>query len=245
MTKIRRKRKKEVLLWLILADLILIMGMMISMSYFTGSDETTNRFRAQRMDIALSEPRFTLLDPSVRSTLIPNRLLPKDPMIQNIEPTDVFVFIKLTVPVYESANVSDNGTVLGSKKQEVFLLKSGSSPETAVEGFHTKENDADREYWVELTSFEEGTDHQTTSRTYIFAYSVYLKQHESTEPLFDYLELKNIRQFEIDPDDILDVKVDAYGIQADHIENILKDIGNEKAVMSAEKLAVLYGMIDE
>ena len=59
------------------------------------------------------------------------------------------------------------------------------------------------------------------------------------------IELKNIKQFDIAPGDILDVKVDAFGIQADYLENIIKESGNEKAVMSIENLSTIYGYVTE
>ena len=245
MKKKSRKKRKQILSWLILADLVMLLGLSCSLAYFTSVDEVTNSFKGKNMNIALSEFNYGTLAPKQRITLIPNRLLPKDPMIQNIDETDVFVFIKLTVPVYTSHAVADDGTIVSNSEQEVFILKSGDDSQSAVEGFHTRQNDDDKDYWVELPSFEEGTDYQSTYRTYVFGYSVYLKPYEYTETLFDYIELKNIKQFDIAPGDILDVKVDAFGIQADYLENIIKESGNEKAVMSIENLSTIYGYVTE
>lgn len=240
-----RKKRKQILSWLILADLVMLLGLSFSLAYFTSVDEVTNSFKGKNMNIALYEFNYGALSPKQKTALVPNRLLPKDPMIQNIDETDVFVFIKLTVPVYTSYTVADNGTVIGNGEQEVFILSSGNDPRNAAEGFHTRQNNDDKEYWVELPSFEEGTDHQSTYRTYVFGYSVYLKPYEYTENLFDYIELKNIKQFDISPGDILDVKVDAFGIQADYLGDIIKEFGNEKAVMSVENLSIIYGYVME
>lgn len=240
------RRKKRLMRYAILADVLLIFAISYSLAYFTSFDEVTGRFIAKNMNIALYENRYSSLTPEQRSTLISNRLLPKDPRIQNIEQTDVFVFMKVTVPVYASTNVEEDGTVHESRHlQEIFWLKTAQTVNEQTTSFHTKENDSDKEYWVELPAFEEGTDHQSAARTYIFGYSVYLRSYELTETLFDYIQLKNIRQFEIDPSDMLEVTVDAYGIQADSLDGIEKDSGSEKRVMTQEQLSRIYGYVQE
>lgn len=240
------KKRKNILRYLILDDFLLILTMSFSLAYFTGFDEVTNRFIAKSMDISLYEEKYNSLTEKQRSTLIPNKLLPKDPRVQNIKETDVFVFVKVTVPVYASSVIEDDGTVCElAHPQEVFFLKTAEKADEGQTSFHTKENDEDKAYWVELPSFEEGTDLQSETRTYIFGYSVYLKPYEITETLFDYIQLKNIRQFEITPGDRLEVNVDAYGIQADFLDEIEKDSTFGKAVLTHEQLSTIYRYIYE
>ena len=246
MKKTGFKKRKAILKLLIIADFVMLFCMTASLAYFTSFDEITNRFTAFPMDILLFEEKFNAISSEKKSTLIPNTLLPKDPQIRNTEQTDVFVFVKVTVPVYSLSDVNDDGTIFNSQhRQEVFLLKTEEEKEAAANSFHTKKNDDDTEYWVELPSFEEGTDHSDTMRTYVFGYCVYLDAQETTETLFDYVELKNIRQFEVGSGDILNVQVDAYAVQADGIEGIMKTIGDHKAILTAEQLTMLYGMIEE
>ena len=247
MKKFGVKRRKNILLWLISADLIMILVMMsFTLAYFTSFDEVTNRFTASAMNIALYEREYDALSERQRSTLIPNRLLPKDPRIQNTEKTDVFVFIKVTVPVYPVTNVNDDGTIFSPKQnQEIFFLKTEEKKDELYTSFHTKQDENDTEYWIEIGSYEEGTDHSGSTRTYIFGYSVYLKIYEITETLFDYIELKNIRQFEVGTSDMLNVTVEAYGIQADSLDGIEKNNGSVKAVMTEEQLLTIYSYIEE
>ena len=88
-----------------------------------------------------------------------------------------------------------------------------------------------------------GTNLQGDKRTYVFGYNVYLKKDEVTETLFDYIQLKNILQYEISPARNLNIEVKAYGIQADYIEDIQKNNGDEKALMTAEQLTRIYSYV--
>ena len=136
-------------------------------------------------------------------------------------------------------------TYLNSREQEVFYLKTSDKVQYATASyFNDHAQDAsDKEYWIELPECEEGTDLSGKERTYVFGYSVYLKQDEVSETLFDYIQLKNIMQYEISPTKNLNIKVQAYGIQTDHLENIEKDYGGEKALMTQADLTKIYGLI--
>lgn len=238
------KQRKRLLLCFMMADLLLLFLLSFSYAYFTSFDRVTNRFFAKPMDIALYEEKYSLLTEEQRSSLIPRQLLSKDPKVANIAETDVFVFLKVSVPVAETTHVADNGTILQhALPQEVFWLKTDETKNIPANSFHTKQYEGDREYWVELASYEEGTDHDFQVRTYIFAYCVYLKPHEMTETLFDYIELKNIRQFDLTPGEQVEVTVDAFGIQADDLEGIKKDQDGHKAVLTEQQLSAIYNFV--
>ena len=246
MKKRKVKRRKKILLAAIVLDFVMILMISYTMAFFTSFDMVTNRFVAKPMDIALREERYDTLTEQQKSTLVPYRILPKDPLIQNTEQTDVYVFMKVTVPVGTLSNVADDGTVYGSQqRQEVFWLKTAAEVDARATSFHLQDDAGDTAYWVELSSFEEGTDGQSNTRTYVFGYSVYLRAYEMTETLFDYIELKNIRQFEIDPNVSLDILVDAYGVQADGLEGIDKDSEGGKTILTQEQLSNIYSFIHQ
>ena len=136
-------------------------------------------------------------------------------------------------------------TYINARNQEIFYLKSGDKqPYQTVNSFNDRSNgENDNEYWIELPSCEEGTNLQGDKRTYVFGYNVYLKKDEVTETLFDYIQLKNILQYEISPARNLNIEVKAYGIQADYIEDIQKNNGDEKALMTAEQLTRIYSYV--
>ena len=219
-----------------------------SIAYMIKQTELTNRFTKRDFGIELLEPQYDLLPEESRNNLVPNDTVTKDPKVKNTEDTDAFVFLKVTVPVAEITkyvdpyNVDDPPT---KHNDEIFYLKTtGTSLYGLSNVFNNTPADAsDNGYWVELTGREEGTDLSGETRTYVFGYSVYLTPEEKSETLFDFVQLKNILQYELDPDDDIHIQVDAYGIQADYLEGINKNNGNNKAIMTQDQLNTIFGYI--
>lgn len=224
--------------------LLVILLIAFCIAAYVSTDMVTNRFNAESLDIELLEEQYDRLTAEQRSSVIPNRELPKDPKIRNTDKTDAFVFLRITVPVGRVTDVEPDGTKTERQRQELFCIKSLLSPETDENGNSFNTNSSDNEYWIELTDHEQGTDLSGDERTYVFGYSVYLKSGELTETLFDSVRLKNIIQYEADPDKLLDIYVQAYGIQADYMGDISKNDGSEKSVMTAEQLSALYSYVD-
>lgn len=137
-------------------------------------------------------------------------------------------------------------TYLNKRNQEVFYLKTTETPQILTANtFNNSPADAsDMEYWIELPDCEQGTDLSGDVKTYVFGYSVYLRSDEMTETLFDYIQLKNILQYEISPSKNLTINVHAYGIQADHLNGVENNNTNEKRLMTEEELTKIYSYID-
>lgn len=218
-----------------------------SIAYMIKQTELTNRFTKRDFDIDLLEPQYDLLPEESRNNLVPNDTVAKDPKVKNTKDTDAFVFLKVTVPVaeiteYNPYNINDHPT---KHDDEVFYLKTtGTSLYVMNNVFNDTAADAnDNGYWVRLQEREEGTDFSGETRTYVFGYSVYLTPEEESETLFDFVQLKNILQYELDPDDDIHIQVDAYGIQADYLEGINKNNGNNKAIMTQAQLNTIFGYI--
>lgn len=232
---------------LIGAVILVLVVILITLMSFVSYDEVTNRLIAATLNISLQEDNFDHLTEEEKAALVPNKRLPKDPKVQNTDKTDAFVFLKVTMPVYYATRVEEDGTKTESRhRQDAFWLKTEDHAADPFTTFHTKEDSADREYWVELPECETGTDYQSDTRTYVFGYSVCLRFGETTETLFDYIELKNLIQYEIDPDARLNVEVKAYGIQADHLGiDIEKGTDTIKTVQSEEQLTKVYRMIGQ
>ena len=229
------------------ALLVLLLTFFVAfcISAFVSSDYVTNRFTSTTLDIELLEENYDRLTFQQRNSLIPNTELPKDPKIMNTDKTDAFVFLRITVPVGRVTDVLPDGTKTDRKRQELFLIKSlhNAVPDENGNCFNTDRSD--NEYWIELEEYEQGTDYSGDARTYVFGYSVYLSSGELTETLFDSICLKNIIQYEANPDQLLNVKVQAYGIQADYIDDIQKTDGSGKAVMTKQQLSALYSYIEK
>ena len=65
-----------------------------------------------------------------------------------------------------------------------------------------------------------------------------------SETLFDYVQLKNIVQYEVNANSTIKINVQAYGIQADYLDGIEKDSAGEKAVMTASQLTQIFGYVN-
>ena len=134
-------------------------------------------------------------------------------------------------------------TYLSTRNQEVFYLKTEGTPQYITKNIfnNTPTDESDMEYWIELPDCEEGTDLSGNVRTYVFGYSVLLKPDEMTETLFDYIQLKNILQYEISPNKNLIINVQAYGIQADYLDGV--ENNNTNGLMNKEELTKIYSYI--
>ncbi len=235
------RRKKDRLL-IAAFVLLLLITLLTSLSFFISYDLVTNSFHSANLDILLLESQYDLTPADERNDLTPNKQLHKDPRIMNLEQADAFVFLKVTVPVGMITDVLEDGTKTVRQAQELFRIKTEENKDVTnrESSFNTLPRSADdTEYWVELTDLEEGTDLSGGTRTYVFGYSVFLKQEEVTETLFDYVQLKNIVQYEADAGRPLHIGVEAFGIQTDHLDSSLP-----KGVMTQEQLTEIYRCIE-
>lgn len=124
-----------------------------------------------------------------------------------------------------------------------YMKKSGTEKNVEENAFNISGSNAnDKNFWIELTDLEEGTDYQSDTRTYVFGYSVYLAPGEETETLFDSVQLRNIVQNKNLSGD-LKIKVEAFGIQADYITGIEKTWEGQKKVQNVNDLKLLYSKI--
>ena len=243
--KTTTSRKKKItnrrLILLAATLLFLQIVILMSLAFYQGFDLVSNRFSAATLDVLLLENQYDLTPVAERENIVPNKQVHKDPRVHNIEQTDAFVFLKITVPVVRATDVEADGTRTVKKAQELFRIKTERNKDydNRLSDFNTYVDD-NYYFWVELPECEEGTDLSGSVRTYVFGYSVYLKKDEYTETLFDYVQLKNIIQYESDPNTIQNIKVQAYGIQADHLGDIKKEISGRKAIMTEEQLTEIF-----
>ena len=240
--KTTTSRKKKItnrrLILLAATLLFLQIVILMSLAFYQGFDLVSNRFSAATLDVLLLENQYDLTPVAERENIVPNKQVHKDPRVHNIEQTDAFVFLKITVPVdflKSSCNEIDK-LYMVEKLAKVLRNK---DYDNRLSDFNTYVDD-NYYFWVELPECEEGTDLSGSVRTYVFGYSVYLKKDEYTETLFDYVQLKNIIQYEADPNTIQNIKVQAYGIQADHLGDIKKEISGRKAIMTEEQLTEIF-----
>ena len=90
--------------------------------------------------------------------------------------------------------------------------------------------------WVELEEYREKREE---TQTYVFGYKDALGSFKATEPLFDKVQLKNIIENEIDPEQLQEINIKAYAIQSENIPG--QTGGND---LSQEELTQIYQMIE-
>ena len=210
-----------------------------TVAFLTSYDEVTNVFSAGNLSILLTEPHY---EPDNAGNITPYKQIDKDPVIRNNGTNDIYVFLRITVPVSKVTELNEYGTAKDGntpKLQELFYLKKQSI------GINELKTEFNSDNWIELTDVEAGGEYNgdtweykegTTTRTYVFGYKEILKPNEVTATLFDKVQLKNLKEQPV-PDTITQViGVEAFAIQADNLDGT----GNE---INKDNLTNIYKMI--
>ncbi|MGN0633286.1 MAG: TasA family protein [Oscillospiraceae bacterium] len=213
------------------------------LAYLTDKDEVTNTFTVGEVKIDLTEPNYNLDN---AKDIVPNQTITKDPTVTNTGKNDAIVFLKVTVPVKNVATANANGTLteartgtnLTPKNQELFTMNGSTAGANSQHKFNLAGTGTTG--WIELTGQEQVSADGTTwntfenysedgkyyyadtvnYRTYVFGYNAKLNPTEKTSALFDSVTFLNIVEGQITPGTELDIKVDAYAIQADCIDGV-------------------------
>lgn len=124
--KTKERKRPPALVAMIIVCFVLIV-VLLTMALLTSMDEVTNVFNGGKVDIVLKEPNW---EPSNGQNVVPDTEIDKNPSIYNNEKTDVFVFLKVTVPciqteIEKSETDADKGKVLlnstGSTEEKVTV----------------------------------------------------------------------------------------------------------------------------
>lgn len=191
-------------------------------AYLTNTQTATNTFTVGNVKVELKEPNYPGNDDPEVKDQTPNQETKKDPQVTNTGANDAVVFLKVTVPVRTITPVADDGTKGTKGASEMFSFKQADD----AAGSHANNFSKD---WAELPAKEEGQDLKGKTRTYVFGYKNVIGAKETTDALFNKVQLKNFMEAEIDTADKLDIEIEAYAIQADNIVN-----GQDKIDVSGE-----------
>lgn len=207
--------------------LILLAGLMLNLtiSYLIDSEYRDNVFAVGEVRLALFEDHYPSADED--RILAPKGMIPKDPRIVNNGVSNEYVFMSVTVPMWETRMVDETTLKItgdGKKLREIFDLHSDSSSAAAVpaNAAFTITDTAEFTYdtgWLFLKSEEDPT---AKTHTYLFGYTALLEPKtgsNSTTCLFDRLQLRNVLEGELPVDVVQEVVVKAYGIQSDQLLN--------------------------
>lgn len=214
------------------------------LAYMTKRDGLINTFTVGDVHIKAWEPSFPTEDedgngvPDECELVIPYETILKDPRIKNAGNNDAVVFFKVTSPVEMVNLILDDGTRPGKQEADLFWFKQKDDPEDLHEN-NFNEN------WVELKGIDNkivecaSCNNEGRGYTYIFGYHVRMSPGDITEALFDKVQNKRYGSETIKADEIEQIRVEAYAVQADDImkEGILVDTGSE---LPEETLAYIY-----
>ena len=128
--KTTTSRKKKItnrrLILLAATLLFLQIVILMSLAFYQGFDLVSNRFSEATLDVLLLENQYDLTPVAERENIVPNKQVHKDPRVHNIEQTDAFVFLKITVPVVCSIKIALSDSIFkklsAEEKNELSLF---------------------------------------------------------------------------------------------------------------------------
>ena len=213
-------------------------------AYMTDTDGEINKFTIGDVHITAQEPNFPTKDkdgngvPDDCELLTPLEEVLKDPSITNTGTNDCIVFFRVTVPVEELNLIDDNGKRGERQMADIFWMKQKEDPASLHQN-HFDEN------WVELTQLDhkfvdcEGINNEGKGYTYIFGYHVKLRHGETTSNLFDKIQNKKYGSRTITANEVEQIRLESYAIQAEKIVNAGIDI-NTSGTLNEATLTHIY-----
>lgn len=180
------KFKKRLLL-LALAAAVSCSTFGFTMAYMNDSEQNTNVITVGDVTVDLTETRW---EPENGVNTLPRESVVKNPAVVNTGSIDAWIFLKVKNPKKNIITV-DNTT----KKK---------NPSANVELFTFETNDS----WQLIDKTENDTDVE-----YIYGYKEIVPAEDTTESLFDTVTMVNYLEGSIDPNEKLDIPVEAMAIQ--------------------------------
>lgn len=194
-------------------------------AYMTSTQAASNTFTTGKVKISLTEPNWPGNDTKETTEVTPNQEIPKDPQITNTGKTDAVVFAEAEVPIDIYDIAKSSGERQGKEARELFWFKTKETGITDdVDTIHDGEGEWD---WLKgLCYFKDAdgnfTDHAVSggSAVHVFGYQTILQPGETTVPVFDKVQLKNIvlqSEESLPAGDALQVDVRAFAIQGAYV----------------------------
>ncbi len=202
-------------------------------AYLTDNESALNLFTVGKVEAALNEPDFPGNDDEAVKNLVPNREVPKNPSVTNTGVNDMIVFMAVQVPTDDITIVDDNGRKGEKGVSDLFWLKLESDDIS----FHSNHFD---ENWIPLTERTVISDTAGTPSLYVFGYGSIMPEGGQTTALFDKVQLKNIIENEVSPGTVLEIKVEAYAIQASDILGSDEDLAAGLTEADLDKIYDIY-----
>lgn len=217
----KKKTLKTAVACASLAGLLAIGGIS---AYFTDGDTATNTFTVGKVQIDLQEPHW---DPDLAKDITPLQELKKDPQIKNDGINDAYVFLQVVVPYANVTVAQQDGT------------KAPAKADTELFSYDVKDG------WVEIGDGQKDPEAKTVTHLYAYGTNTEmtaLAKDAVTGSLFDWVRFANVVEDEGLEATTQNIKVNAYAIQTDNIndgKDDLDGVNNDGKVAPADVWAVL------
>lgn len=230
----------------------LALGMLVGgiTAYQTDKDYTGNVFTTGSVHIRAWEPNFPTEDldqdgvPDECELVIPHETILKDPRIQNTGTNDAIVFFRVTAPVEELTLINDDGTRTGPADCDLFYFKQAAD----AEGLHRNNFNPK---WIELRSLDnqfvtcEGVNEENKGYTYIFGYHTRIEPSQYTETLFDKVQNKKYGSRTISANEVEQIKIESFAIQADDIHRAGIEIPSGGELTEADLTYIYQAFVNQ
>lgn len=194
-------------------------------AYMTNTQAAANVLTAGKVKISLTEPNWPGNDTKETTEITPNQEISKDPQITNTGTTSAVVFAEVEVPIDTYDIAKSSGERQGEDARELFWFK---TRDTKVSNDEDTIHDGEGEWnWLkDLCYFKDVdgnfTDHAVSggSAVHVFGYQTILQPGETTVPVFDKVQLKNIALHNgesLPAGDALQIDVRAFAIQGSYV----------------------------
>jgi predicted ribosomally synthesized peptide with SipW-like signal peptide len=241
--------KKRAIATITACGLVAAMALGGSLAYLTDNESHTNTVQVSgNVRVDLVEPNWDETDgdgngiPDKSQETVPNQEVLKDPKVINTGENPAIVFLRLTVPVKDVTRVLDDGTLVQKNKnveknaqgmyhepQDIFFFKQAND----ATGLHANHWNAK---WKRLPAEEYNTELDVDEVTYqpqkvgqavyVFGWEDVLAPNgTATDTLFDKIQIRNIIENEIASDQVQNIKLETFAIQADNL--LLKSIQSD------------------
>lgn len=245
------KNKKNAVIAIASCALLGAMAVGGTMAYLTDSEKQVNEFTFGTVQVDLVEATFsdtakTDIDASTnvakyKTALVPYATAPKDPKIVNTGTESAVVFLKVEVPNFSIAKVSEAGAASAEARADIYELQfTGGTALTLTENALTGAG----KNWYLIS--KTGAEDSTNKTTYVFAYKTGVAADDETDTLFDQIQFVNMtdgsyKTVTVDNvDTAKDINVYAYGIQLTGLNNITAVDDDLTDAFTAAELSAIW-----
>lgn len=194
-------------------------------AYMTNTQNVGNVFTAGEVKIKLTEPDWPGNDSPEVKEITPNQEISKNPQITNTGTTDAVVFAEVEIPVDKYEIATAEGNLQGRSLRELFWIK---TKDAAIQDFENTIHGEEGEWdWLQSLCYYKDADGALSedpvsggSAVHVFGYKSIIKPGETTSPIFDKVQLKNVvlgNNEKLPAGEALKIDVRAFAIQGSYV----------------------------